>query len=221
MINAEQCSTSYVSTLSRPKAAANRGILLRKPVAVSTLSRPKAAAKVTKCAVNCADVSTLSRPKAAAEWVGQRQIGRMVSTLSRPKAAAAGFDPARVPRFVSTLSRPKAAANKWLYILYLLTRFNTQPPEGGCAPLRSCRYRPPRFNTQPPEGGCCGRCTKSTVWVEFQHSAARRRLQLLLGKVKTADLFQHSAARRRLRHDAQPVRVLLLVSTLSRPKAAA
>ena len=36
----------------------------------------------------------------------------------------------------------------------LLSGFNTQPPEGGCAINIYFRVQSRRFNTQPPEGGC-------------------------------------------------------------------
>ncbi len=55
---------------------------------------------------------------------------------------------------VSTHSRPKAAARSVRLRPLPADRFNTQPPEGGCCRCcvrRSCRRC---FNTQPPEGGC-------------------------------------------------------------------
>ena len=35
-----------------------------------------------------------------------------------------------------------------------------------------------RFNTQPPEGGCPRRLLGGAAYTEFQHTAARRRLHL-------------------------------------------
>ncbi len=78
------------------------------------------------------------------------------------------------------------------------SRFNTQPPEGGWAPLnfrigvgRSFNTQPPEggwcrfhqvpvrrlcFNTQPPEGGWFLAFTPVAPLIRFQHTAARRRL---------------------------------------------
>ena len=55
------------------------------------------------------------------------------------------------------------------------------------------------FNTQPPEGGC--------EWTETRAVGAK--------------LFQHTAARRRLRRNAPQPHYTHIVSTHSRPKAAA
>ena len=83
--------------------------------------------------------------------------------------------------------------------LLALECFNTQPPEGGCISGITRKGTEFSFNTQPPEGGC----GKSDI------------------VILTSDLFQHTAARRRLQIRA-PRRVQLKrVSTHSRPKAAA
>ena len=37
---------------------------------------------------------------------------------------------------------------------HAVNSFNTQPPEGGCVHNRFCPFRRIGFNTQPPEGGC-------------------------------------------------------------------
>ena len=101
------------------------------------------------------------------------------------------------------------------------------------------------FNTQPPEGGCwLPLVLASDVRIRFQHTAARRRLQIaraidgLNDSVSThsrpkaaaalekiaelgLDEFQHTAARRRLQY-LHGVKVTeIAVSTHSRPKAAA
>ena len=59
--------------------------------------------------VNIYNVSTHSRPKAAAMCNSQYRHGGKVSTHSRPTAAGADGD-----------------------VVAADTRFNTQPPEGGC-----------------------------------------------------------------------------------------
>ena len=88
------------------------------------------------------------------------------------------------------------------------------PPSGG-TPLRgvSTHSRPKAAALRQADG----------TWQEapFQHTAARRRLLALLHLRHAARLFQHTAARRRLLiRRAQPKRPPL-VSTHSRPKAAA
>ena len=82
-----------------------------------------------------------------------------------------------VGAIVSTHSRPKAAALM-----------------AGLACARIC------FNTQPPEGGCSHLFYQSVTPKEFQHTAARRRLLVVLITEALVDLFQHTAARRRLEH---------------------
>ena len=98
-----------VSTHSRPKAADFATWPLSSIVSVSTHSRPKAADKSMVIVVKKGKVSTHSRPKAAAMCNSQYRHGGKVSTHSRPKAAGADGD-----------------------VVAADTRFNTQPPEGGC-----------------------------------------------------------------------------------------
>ncbi len=54
------------------------------------------------------------------------------------------------------------------------------------------------FNTQPPEGGWVSDSLLALCAVKFQHTAARRRLELVFMLDIRAGLFQHTAARRRL-----------------------
>ena len=76
--------------------------------------------------------------------------------------------------------------------------FNTQPPEGGWL----FNYRPLRritsFNTQPPEGGWLVEAMMVQAFFMFQHTAARRRLVLVIAGSTIKQRFQHTAARRRL-----------------------
>ena len=103
-----------------------------------------------------------------------------------------------MPVVVSTHSRPKAAGA----VSDLAKRvdkggFNTQPPEGGWKSLIRQEGNLICFNTQPPEGGC--RVTHHERWdEEFQHTAARRRLDSTPSLICCDFLFQHTAARRRL-----------------------
>ena len=99
------------------------------------------------------------------------------------------------------------------------------------------------FNTQPPEGGWNIKAGVVVGSYLFQHTAARRRLVLVVSVIfishlvsthsrpKAAGLtvltvncisawFQHTAARRRLAEDFVPTLAEKPVSTHSRPKAA-
>ena len=100
-----------------------------------------------------------------------------------------------------------------------------------------------RFNTQPPEGGCIIGFNLFPYLLQFQHTAARRRLHIVdtrlpikprfntqppeggcyrrLIHLKQILLFQHTAARRRLRRVGSLLNTIQRVSTHSRPKAAA
>ena len=60
-----------------------------------------------------------------------------------------------------------------------------------------------------------------TAPVKFQHTAARRRLRFWQCCKKRLMKFQHTAARRRLRDVRKQEIVQQVVSTHSRPKAAA
>ena len=121
--------------------------------------------------------------------------------------------------------------------------FNTQPPEGGCFDGISARARGHCFNTQPPEGGCRGNITKAAGSARFNTQPPEggclerlrdRGAQLRFntqppeggcgGKTPCtppSSVFQHTAARRRLPARAPASLCAALVSTHSRPKAAA
>ena len=77
------------------------------------------------------------------------------------------------------------------------------------------------FNTQPPEGGCMNKTVAKAKTAMFQHTAARRRLLYLLHWHHSMTRFQHTAARRRLPRLHMPGAAGVIVSTHSRPKAAA
>ena len=75
--------------------------------------------------------------------------------------------------------------------------FNTQPPEGGWLLPLYCRWSLCRFNTQPPEGGWAAVWGIRLIWQVSTHSrpkAAGNQHCFTL----TAIMFQHTAARRRL-----------------------
>ena len=124
-------------------------------------------------------------------------------------------------RFVSTHSRAKAAASSLTKSTQCISRFNTQPREGGCVqsvfldntPIQfqhtAARRRllnsmfnhssyNPSFNTQPREGGCDLAYIGNILiaWVST-HSRAKA-AAFVTTMVSPSLTFQHTAARRRL-----------------------
>ena len=98
-----------------------------------------------------------------------------VSTHSRPKAA--GYDHAAQYRRgrVSTHSRPKAAGNLPICLLVsFLVSTHSRPKAAGADGYKVVATR------------------------EFQHTAARRRLDMPIYVSQVREWFQHTAARRRL-----------------------
>ena len=123
---------------------------------------------------------------------------------------------------VSTHSRPKAAAGKKVAYDNTFDSFNTQPPEGGCQfenkikggelavsthsrPKAAACYMLAGSDHLPvsthsrPKAAAHGKPSSSSRKRLFQHTAARRRLPLiLLVFIPQYTEFQHTAARRRL-----------------------
>ena len=165
-----------VSTHSRPKAAGFVTALWLCRTYVSTHSRPKAAGAALAVLGRVVVVSTHSRPKAAGYYFQKRISNHKVSTHSRPKAAGIFPDLKKDELFVSTHSRPKAAGEA----------------------AQKAKAQQESFNTQPPEGGWIHLTTSQGEDVQFQHTAARRRLGSKRDCRYSACMFQHTAARRRL-----------------------
>ena len=166
-----------------------------------------------------------------------------VSTHSRPKAAGASVNKVSSSISVSTHSRPKAAGPKSPQESHRRRCFNSQPPEGGWMQAVIHAQTPSCFNSQPPEGGCApspaplytesGVSTHSRPkaagnhlvqnlnhLVQFQLTAARRRLVAIPANRCVEIEFQLTAARRRLATERGDGHLPLVVSTHSRPKAA-
>ena len=210
-----------VSTHSRPKAAGDGLCVCGCGGIVSTHSRPKAAGPETDYrlgrlkgfntqppeggwiheeAVSVAvSVSTHSRPKAAGYRLAHCPVGKLVSTHSRPKAAGLALT-GNDGRQGGFNTQPPEGGWGGVQIRRLrMGRFNTQPPEGGWADKHLAILGFRRFNTQPPEGGWPTKPIKLLNLILFQHTAARRRLDLFSKLYALAVLsFQHTAARRRL-----------------------
>ena len=168
-------------------------------------------------------VSTHSRPKAAgAGNINQSGVKKCFNTQPPEGGWLAYLLFLNYNLSVSTHSRPKAAGGLSLLSYLTCAGFNTQPPEGGWAPPRAGFSISETVSThsRPKAAGfCCKRIAKFIIrvsthsrpkaagWValqdviymlEFQHTAARRRLGFMQHGLHYAGQFQHTAARRRL-----------------------
>ena len=100
--------------------------------------------------------------------------------------------------------------------------FNTQPPEGGCRSIANpTLHHLLSFNTQPPEGGCKLNILTQATFMSFNTQPPEGGCLSLLINALTVSKFQHTAARRRLPLTPKRNVVRSIVSTHSRPKAAA
>ena len=127
-----------------------------------------------------------------------------VSTHSRPKAAGLGFRNVWVIFQVSTHSRPKAAGVILFAHRLNISCFNTQPPEGGWERLGIVAKDALQFQHTAARRRLGLACSNGFTYAKFQHTAARRRLGLCRLKPFDNFLFQHTAARRRLGRRARP-----------------
>ena len=140
---------------------------------------------------------TAARRRLLLAWITMPSV-LAVSTHSRPKAAAAQPPSARAARGVSTHSRPKAAATFSEYREFSHNVSTHSRPKAAAAnKLISC------------------------LPFLFQHTAARRRLHYSKNLLIFSVMFQHTAARRRLPYLILRNYIQRMVSTHSRPKAAA
>ena len=122
---------------------------------VSTHSRPKAAGDSKTAGSDAAAVSTHSRPKAAGvAYAVRKHLRHWFQHTAARRRLGFGLSSFSTISSVSTHSRPKAAGGVFTVLLAIKNSFNTQPPEGGWG----------------MDKGLC------LDFVEFQHTAARRRL---------------------------------------------
>ena len=121
---------------------------------------------------------------------------------------------------VSTHSRPKAAGEVDLWLNMACKCFNTQPPEGGWKKKLKQKQKRPEFQHTAARRRLEALRDKIALIDGFQHTAARRRLVLLPLKLCPMAKFQHTAARRRLENAGKGHDHAYCVSTHSRPKAA-
>ena len=99
---------------------------------------------------------------------------------------------------VSTHSRPKAAGLRHSTTSLRWCGFNTQPPEGGWS--RPAPLMPLTFGFQHTAARRRLEIFRKVLlqFGEFQHTAARRRLGIAVAALILFYRFQHTAARRRL-----------------------
>ena len=121
---------------------------------------------------------------------------------------------------VSTHSRPKAAGVWQRPSQRRLSRFNTQPPEGGWTAFANAFLFPMMFQHTAARRRLDRSQSTSKQTIQFQHTAARRRLEVVIGGDAAKHAFQHTAARRRLVRPEVTGGTGSIVSTHSRPKAA-
>ena len=171
-----------------------KGLLIRGWV--STHSRPKAAVLVLNPQTGATDVSTHSRPKAAGIPNHKSRGGRPVSTHSRPKAAVVNHminllilcfntqPPEGGCRWqgggkqvvhVSTHSRPKAAGDKIILDPTLQAVSTHSRPKAAAACNIFCMSSLNVSTHSRPKAAAVG-WIKACPAVQFQHTAARRRL---------------------------------------------
>ena len=170
---------AVVSTHSRPKAA---GKLYRKKNTrcwVSTHSRPKAAGFGGVFHKRAFPVSTHSRPKAAGVCA-YRNYGRVDSFNTQPPEGGWVATSATVVisgRFQHTAARRRLVSNRELQGVTGLVSTHSRPKAAGYERDR-INGEFASFNTQPPEGGWMSKNRTSITERLFQHTAARRRLDL-------------------------------------------
>ena len=231
-----------VSTHSRPKAAEIAFNLELKYGSVSTHSRPKAAGYAM---YQGAEESRVFQHTAARRRLPKRTTAlhpRLGFNTQPPEGGCPWFKLAmhddgmfqhtaarrRLSRLLPltcalAMFQHTAARRRLVNLVVFLTPvicFNTQPPEGGCGEYAvATNWRGVSTHSRPKAAGVCkmSLLTRSS----FQHTAARRRLAWLMRRQAAVCLFQHTAARRRLACAAHYLHVALIVSTHSRPKAAA
>ena len=76
------------------------------------------------------------------------------------------------------------------------------------------------FNTQPPEGGWSAFSCRRGDNLLFQHTAARRRLDMVYDSTRLGDKVSTHSRPKAAGHTAVFCQAVLVVSTHSRPKAA-
>ncbi len=188
--------------------AARRRLATQRPdldpgSSVSTHSRPKAAG-IVHLYRQCPTDSFNTQPPEGGWTNGQAQASSSSAfqhTAARRRLVKPLSDGLKFVMFQHTAARRRLDGQHQKRHIHHC--FNTQPPEGGWVQIfavRPCRchvsthsrpkaagtlnlksaVRSTSFNTQPPEGGWLSEQDIKFRVLEFQHTAARRRLVLLL-----------------------------------------
>ena len=189
-----------------------------KTVAVSTHSRPKAAGPPL---FRLDPKAKFQHTAARRRLVARRAVSgddslfqhtaarRRLDSFTHPKITFAGFN-TQPPEggWVAQSMKTKS-----------LFSFNTQPPEGGWVRGNGTQRISGGFNTQPPEGGWVSWFVFKRQIVVSTHS--RPKAAGIDGTDEAIQSeFQHTAARRRLESPVHVIKDEAKVSTHSRPKAA-
>ena len=186
-----------VSTHSRPKAAGQCRRLAHKPGAFQhTAARRRL--------VN--DQSQIQGAMQFQHTAARRRLGSQgnalgssatVSTHSRPKAAGYRFQ-FNLPnfKFQHTAARRRLVGYKLLTGLGQKVSTHSRPKAAGINIQTTFKGSSVSTHSRPKAAGYL--YSRYTITVEFQHTAARRRLEIDLPYTFCEHKFQHTAARRRL-----------------------
>ena len=143
-------------------------------------------------------VSTHSRPKAAGGSPdGAAIVDEFQLTAARRRLVACCPPTTAPPKFQLTAARrrlgrlnairgrrdgrfnsqpPEGGWTRRVGVRWYRSSFNSQPPEGGWFLAFKPSTWQKCFNSQPPEGGWCQANIAKRIGIEFQLTAARRRL---------------------------------------------
>ena len=167
-----------VSTHSRPKAAGPTAIFCFKFFIVSTHSRPKAAGFtfIGRRYNNTQFQHTAARRRLDVH-ISLSKMNKRFNTQP-PEGGWVCFRPRGFVRVVSTHSRPKAAGHSGFCPNLVRLCFNTQPPEGGWMGSKSKHEQLCVSTHSRPKAAGPYKENRRDV-VQFQHTAARRRLEPL------------------------------------------
>ena len=100
--------------------------------------------------------------------------------------------------FQHTAARRRLALIQYVFIKNIFVSTHSRPKAAGYQPIFYRAFSKVSTHSRPKAAGQTERMPKAKR-PRFQHTAARRRLGIKMGKVTaTVVMFQHTAARRRL-----------------------
>ena len=150
---------SDVSTHSRPKAAGVTFLPVAIPETVSTHSRPKAAGLVMGNAKPLLESFNTQPPEGG--WLQEMSVDLSAEL------------------FQHTAARRRLVENSHKNITYALVSTHSRPKAAGIPPARKPTFPKVSTHSRPKAAGAAG--GQLGIPIEFQHTAARRRLGLHLG----------------------------------------